>query len=58
MTNDPGLMQLGTRNSMLHKFAASRSFAPLSSPIFLTLEEVLSAIAGRLSRERSATGVR
>jgi len=37
MTNDPGLMQIGTRNSLLPKFATSRSFTPLSGPIFLTL---------------------
>ena len=34
MTHDPSLslMQIGTRNSLLHKFATSRSFTPRSGP--------------------------
>ena len=32
MTNDPGLIQKGTRNSMLPEFAISRSFTPLPGP--------------------------
>ena len=49
MTNDPSLIQLATRNSMLHKFAASRSLTPLSRPIFLTLEEVVERYRGQVS---------
>jgi hypothetical protein len=49
MTNDPGLMQMRTCNRLLHKFATSRSFTPLSSPIFLTLEEVVERYRGQLS---------
>ena len=32
MTNDPSLMQIGTRNRLLHKFAASRFFTVKSRP--------------------------
>jgi hypothetical protein len=49
MTNDHSLMQLGTRNSLLHKFATSRSFTPLSGPIFLTVEEVVERYRGQVS---------
>jgi hypothetical protein len=49
MTNDPGLMQIGTRNSLLPKFATGRSFTPLSGPIFLTLEEVVERYRGQVS---------
>ncbi len=49
MTNDHNLMQIGTRNSLLHKFGASRSFTPLSGPIFLTLEEVVERCRGQVS---------
>ena len=41
MTNDPSLMQIGTRNSLSQKFATNHAFASLSGPIFLTLEEVV-----------------
>jgi hypothetical protein len=58
MTNDPALMQVKTRNSLLHKFATCRSFTPLSGPIFLLLRKLLGDIAARSGRERSATGVR
>jgi hypothetical protein len=58
MTNDPSLIQIGTRNSLLHNFAASRPFTPLSSPMVSLLRKLLSAIAGRSAREPSATGVR
>jgi hypothetical protein len=33
MTIDPSLMQIGTRNSSLHKFATSRSFVPLKEVV-------------------------
>jgi hypothetical protein len=46
MTIDPGLTQIGTRNSSLHKFATSRSFVPPAGPIFLTLEEVVERYRG------------
>jgi hypothetical protein len=49
MTNDPGLIQKGTRNSMLPEFAISRSFTPLPGPIFLTLEEVIERYRGHVS---------
>jgi hypothetical protein len=49
MTNDPSLIQIGTRNSLLHNFAASRPFTPLSSPMFLTLEEVVERYRGQVS---------
>jgi len=49
MTDDPRLMQMGTRHSLLHKLTASRSFTPLSGPIFLTLEEVVERYRGRVS---------
>ena len=49
MANDRSLMQIRTRNSLLHKFATSRSFTPLSSPIFLTLEEVVERYRGQVS---------
>jgi hypothetical protein len=49
MTDDPSLMQIGTRNSLLHKFATSRSFTPLSGPIFLTLDEVVERYRGQVS---------
>ena len=49
MTDDPSLMQIGTRHSLLHKFATSRSFTPLSGPIFLTLEEVVERYRGQVS---------
>jgi hypothetical protein len=42
-------MQIGTRHSLLHKFATSRSFTPLSGPIFLTLEEVVERYRGQVS---------
>jgi hypothetical protein len=42
-------MQMGTRHSLLHKLTASRSFTPLSGPIFLTLEEVVERYRGRVS---------
>jgi hypothetical protein len=48
VTNDPSLIQIGTRNSLSHKFATSRSLAPLSGPIFLTLEEVVERYRGRV----------
>jgi hypothetical protein len=48
MTDDPSLMQIGTRHSLLHKFATSRSFTPPSGPIFLTLEEVVERYRGRV----------
>ena len=46
MTNDPGLMQIGTRNSLLYKFGTGRFLTPLSDPIFLTLEEVVERYRG------------
>jgi hypothetical protein len=49
MTSDPSLMQKGTRNSLLHNIANSRSFTPLSGPIFLTLEEVVERYRGQVS---------
>ena len=49
MTNDPSLMQIGTHNSLLHKFPTSRSSTPLSGPIFLTLEEVVERYRGQIS---------
>jgi hypothetical protein len=49
MTNDPSLMQIGTRNGFLHKFSTSRSFTPLSGPIFLTGEEVVERYCGQVS---------
>jgi hypothetical protein len=57
MTNDPSLMQIGTCNSLFHKFAATRSFTSVASNLSL-LSKLLSAIAGRSAREPSATGVR
>jgi hypothetical protein len=48
-TIGPGLMQIGTRNSSLQKFATSRSLTPLSDPIFLTLEEVVGRYRGQVS---------
>lgn len=53
MTNDPSLMQLGTRNSMLHKLGANRSLH-LSDPIFLTLEEVVERYRGQVSEKNLA----
>jgi hypothetical protein len=50
MTDDPSLMQIGTRHSLLHKFATSRSFTPLSGPRFLTLEEVVERYRGQVSK--------
>jgi len=49
MTDDPSLMQMGTRHSLLHKLTTSRFFTPLSGPIFLTLEEVVERYRGRVS---------
>jgi hypothetical protein len=49
MTIDPSLLQIGTRNSSLHKFATSRSFVPPSGAIFLTLEEVVERYRGQVS---------
>ena len=49
MTNDPGLMQIGTCNSLLHKFATRRPFTPLSGAIFLTVEEVVERYRARVS---------
>jgi hypothetical protein len=49
MTFDPSLMQIGTRNSSLHKFATSRSFVPPSGLIFLTLDEVVERYRGQVS---------
>jgi hypothetical protein len=43
----PGLMQIGTRKGLLP--ATSRSFTPLSGPIFLTLEEVVERYRGQVS---------
>jgi len=54
MTNDPSIMQIGTRNSLLHEFATSRSFAPLSGPIFLTLEEVVERYRRQVSAPKTA----
>src|SRR5882762_10301726 len=49
MTIDPSLMQIGTRNGSLHKFATTRSFVPPSGTIFLTLEEVVERYRGQVS---------
>ena len=49
MTIDPSLTQIGTHHSSLHKFATSRSFVPLSGPIFLTLKEVVERYRGQVS---------
>jgi hypothetical protein len=49
MTNDPGLLQIGTCNNLLHKFATSRSFTPLLGAIFLTVKEVVERYRGRVS---------
>jgi hypothetical protein len=43
MTDDPGLIQKGTRHRLLQKFATSRSFTPLSAPYFSILRKLLSA---------------
>ena len=49
MTIDPSLMQIGTRNGSLHKFATTRSFVPPSGTISLTLEEVVERYRGQVS---------
>jgi hypothetical protein len=49
MTNDPGIRQIETRNSLLPKVANGRSFPPPSDPIFLTLEEVVERYRGQVS---------
>ena len=49
MTDDPSLIQMETRHSLLHKFATSRPFTPQSGAIFLTVKEVVERYRGQVS---------